>query len=105
RTTVWIKKPPASSTLRAREDREAPRNSNGISDHKTGAILNTKLSRHSHPKARPETPVEEGRPTTGIDYLGLIDTAHKTDLADKVNYAALGDPTPPVVDLTDLTSE
>ncbi|WP_257153684.1 hypothetical protein [Streptomyces lunaelactis] len=35
------------------------------------------------------------RPTTGIDYLGLIDTAHKAELADKVNYAALSEPMPP----------
>lgn len=46
------------------------------------------MSRHSHPKARP----------------GLIDTAHRSELADKVNYAALGD-IPAVVDLTDLTGE
>ncbi|MBT1183992.1 hypothetical protein HET69_08175 [Streptomyces sp. CJ_13] len=30
------------------------------------------MSRHSHPKARP----------------GLIDTAHRSELADKVNYVA-----------------
>jgi putative transposase len=68
-----------------------------------GTALPFQVSRHSHPKARPETPAEEPRTTTGIDYLGLIDTAHTAELAAKVNYAALGDPTPtPVVDLTDL---
>ncbi|MFD5065614.1 DDE-type integrase/transposase/recombinase [Streptomyces sp. NPDC058394] len=70
-----------------------------------GIALPFQVSRHSHPKARPETPAEEPRPTTGIDYLGLIDTAHKAELADKVNYAALGEPMPPTVDLTDLTGE
>ncbi|MEU6325532.1 Mu transposase C-terminal domain-containing protein, partial [Streptomyces sp. NPDC047009] len=70
-----------------------------------GTALPFQVSRHSHPKARPETPAEEPRPTTGIDYLGLIDTAHKADLADKVNYAALGEQRTPAVDLTDLTGE
>ncbi|MFD5513711.1 DDE-type integrase/transposase/recombinase [Streptomyces sp. NPDC127051] len=61
------------------------------------------ISRHSHPKARPEVPAEPARPTTGIDYLGLIDRAHATDLSSRVNYAALHpDPGEPVetVDLT-----
>jgi putative transposase len=54
-----------------------------------GKALPFQISRHSHPKARPETPIEPARPTTGIDYLGLIDTHHTNTLADKVNYAAL----------------
>ena len=54
-----------------------------------GTALPFQISRHSHPKARPETPAEQPRPTTGIDYLGLIDTAHTQELAAKVNYAAL----------------
>jgi putative transposase len=52
------------------------------------------IARHSHPKARPETPTDPPRPT-GIDYLALIDTEHTTTLAGKVNYAALADPTEP----------
>ena len=56
------------------------------------------LTRHAHPKARPETPAEPPRPT-GIDYLALIDTEHTSSLAAKVNYAALaagpGQHTPP----------
>ena len=47
------------------------------------------ISRHSHPKARPEVPAEEPTPTTGIDYLGLIDAHHTAELAGKVNYSAL----------------
>jgi putative transposase len=60
-----------------------------------GTALPFQISRHSHPKARPETPAELPRPTTGIDYLGLIDTAHTRTLAEKVNYAAFAtDPEP-----------
>ncbi|MFF3062546.1 DDE-type integrase/transposase/recombinase [Streptomyces sp. NPDC057909] len=66
-----------------------------------GSALPFQISRHSHPKARPEVPAEEPKPTTGIDYLGLIDARHTAELADKVNYSALGWATaPPAVDLT-----
>ncbi|WP_043463395.1 DDE-type integrase/transposase/recombinase [Kitasatospora sp. MBT66] len=68
--------------------------------HDAGTALPFQISRHSHPKARPEVPAETPKPTTGIDYLGLIDTQHSTELADKVNYSALGWATaPPAVDL------
>jgi putative transposase len=60
-----------------------------------GLALPFQISRHTHPKARPETPAEPPRPTTGIDYLALIDTAHTKELAEKVNYAALHQPTTP----------
>jgi CubicO group peptidase (beta-lactamase class C family) len=50
------------------------------------------INRHSHPKARPEVPAEAPKPTTGIDYLALIDAAHSAELANKVNYAAFGEP-------------
>jgi hypothetical protein len=50
------------------------------------------ISRHAHPKAKPEVPAEPPTPTTGIDYLGLIDATHTSELADKVNYTALTDP-------------
>uniref|UniRef100_UPI003FD8EA54 DDE-type integrase/transposase/recombinase n=1 Tax=Streptomyces luteireticuli TaxID=173858 RepID=UPI003FD8EA54 len=72
-----------------------------------GTALPFQISRNSHPKARPEIPAEPPKPTTGIDYLGLIDRAHATDLSNKVNYAALHpDPPTPVqpaeaVDLTE----
>jgi putative transposase len=56
-----------------------------------GTALPFQISRHSHPKARPEIPTEPPKPTTGIDYLGLIDTRYTAELADKVNYAALTD--------------
>lgn len=54
-----------------------------------GTALPFQISRHSHPKAKPEVPAEPPRPTTGIDYLGLIDATHTGELADKVNYTAL----------------
>jgi putative transposase len=47
------------------------------------------ISRHSHPKARPEVPAEPPVPTTGIDYLALVDARHTAELAGKVNYSAL----------------
>jgi len=60
-----------------------------------GTATPHQITRHAHPKARPETPTEPPRPT-GIDYLTLIDTAHTTNLAGRVNYAALAEPpTPP----------
>jgi putative transposase len=56
-------------------------------DH--GPALPHQISRHAHPKARPETPAEAPRPTTGIDYLGLVDAQHTATIAARVNYAAL----------------
>jgi putative transposase len=68
-----------------------------------GTALPFQISRHSHPKARPEVPAEEPTPTTGIDYLGLIDAHHTAEHANKVNYSALSWE-PPTADLTaDLT--
>jgi putative transposase len=56
-----------------------------------GRALPHQISRHAHPKARPETPTEPPRATTGIDYLGLLDAQHTATLAQRVNYAALAD--------------
>jgi putative transposase len=47
------------------------------------------ISRHAHPKARPETPQAPPRPTTGIDYLALVDAEYTDNIAGKLNYAAL----------------
>jgi putative transposase len=47
------------------------------------------VTRHSHPKARPETPDQEPPPHSGIDYLALLDDQHTRDTAGKVNYSAL----------------
>jgi putative transposase len=59
-----------------------------------GRALPHQISRHAHPKARPETPTEPPRATTGIDYLGLLDAQHTATLAQRVNYAALADEQP-----------
>jgi putative transposase len=60
-----------------------------------GRALPHQIARHAHPKARPETPPEPPRPTTGIDYLALVDLEHTHTLAGQVNYTALtADPAP-----------
>jgi putative transposase len=54
------------------------------------------IGRHSHPKARPETPAAQPPPHSGIDYLALLDDQYTRSVAGKVNYAALlGDQQPP----------
>jgi putative transposase len=53
-----------------------------------GQAVAFKVSRHSHPKARPEQP-GTAPPATGIDYLALIGAAHDSVLAERINYAAL----------------
>jgi putative transposase len=53
-----------------------------------GTAIPHRIGRHSHVKARPETPPQPPAPT-GIDYARLIDTAHQALLGDGVNYAAL----------------
>jgi putative transposase len=53
-----------------------------------GLAIPHRIGRHSHPKARPETPPETPKPT-GIDYAQLIDTAHTQQLQQQINYAAL----------------
>ncbi|MFC9898560.1 DDE-type integrase/transposase/recombinase [Nocardia sp. NPDC127579] len=58
--------------------------------HDAGTALPFQINRHSHPKAKPEIPAEAPQPSTGIDYLELIDNQHTDELAAKVNYAALG---------------
>jgi transposase InsO family protein len=46
------------------------------------------LSRHSHPKARPETE-QETPPPTGIDYLNLIAAEHHAQTGTAINFHAL----------------
>jgi putative transposase len=53
-----------------------------------GTAIPHRVGRHSHVKARPETPPDPPAPT-GIDYARLIDAAHHAELAEGVNYAAL----------------
>ncbi|WP_228121192.1 DDE-type integrase/transposase/recombinase [Streptomyces fagopyri] len=44
------------------------------------------ITRHAHPKAKPETPVAAPPAPTGIDYLRLIDTERTTELGQRINY-------------------
>jgi putative transposase len=53
-----------------------------------GTAVAHQIGRHTHPKARPETPDTAPEPT-GIDYLRLIDTAHTERLEARINYSAL----------------
>jgi putative transposase len=62
-----------------------------------GAAIPHHIGRHAHPKARPETPPQP-RPTTGIDYARLLDTAHQAELGRGVNYAALSATTDSIAD-------
>ncbi|MGQ0577163.1 MAG: DDE-type integrase/transposase/recombinase [Pseudonocardia sp.] len=54
-----------------------------------GAALPHRITRHSHVKARPETPPAPPAAATGINYALLLDDAHHAELAQRVNYAAL----------------
>jgi putative transposase len=56
-----------------------------------GLAIPHRIGRHTHPKARPETPPAAPAPPSGIAYLPLIDAAHQAELAATVNYAALQD--------------
>jgi putative transposase len=56
-----------------------------------GTAVPHHITRHAHPKARPEEPGsgDEAPRATGIDYLALLDTQHDRQVAGRVNYAAL----------------
>jgi putative transposase len=56
-----------------------------------GKGLPVRISRHSHPRARPEAaPVPPS--ATGIDYLGLVARRHAEELARAINYSDLAVP-------------
>ncbi len=59
-------------------------------DKSYGKALPHTISRHAHPKARPETPEPEP-PRTGIDYLALTAAAHHEQLRgdERIGYHAL----------------
>ncbi len=53
------------------------------------------ITRHAHPKARPEPlPGDNAPRATGIDYLALLGEQHDRQAAARVNYAALATPAP-----------
>jgi len=57
-----------------------------------GPALPFHITRHAHPRARPEEPGsgDEAPRATGIDYLALVDAQHDRQMSGRVNYAALG---------------
>ncbi|WP_204815100.1 DDE-type integrase/transposase/recombinase [Mycobacterium riyadhense] len=60
-------------------------------DKSYGKALPHTISRHAHPKAKPETLEPEPPPATGIDYLELTATAHHEQLRhdERIGYHAL----------------
>src|SRR5260370_30806335 len=53
------------------------------------------ITRHAHPKARPEPlPGDDIPRATGIDYLALLGEQHDSQTPPPVNYAALAGPPP-----------
>src|SRR5580658_9847116 len=58
-----------------------------------GAATPHHITRHAHPKARPEPlPGDDVPRATGIDYLALLGEQHDRQAAGPVNYAALINP-------------
>jgi hypothetical protein len=60
-------------------------------DKSYGKALPHNITRHAHPKAKPETPEPAPVPPTGIDYLAMVaDTHHQRVAADEtINFDAL----------------
>jgi len=50
-----------------------------------------RITRHAHPKARPETPEPPPAPATGIAYLQLVADAHQQQIAadERIGFHAL----------------
>jgi len=63
-------------------------------DKSYGQALPHRITRHTHPKARPETPEAPPVPGTGIDYLAMIADTHQQRLAtdETINFDALYPP-------------
>jgi putative transposase len=53
-----------------------------------GLAAPQQIRRHSHPRAKPETPAGPP-PATGIDYLAIIDAEHQAAQRNRINYSAL----------------
>jgi hypothetical protein len=60
-------------------------------DKSYGKALPHRITRHAHPKARPETSEASPVPGTGIDYLAMIADTHQQRLAadETINFDAL----------------
>ena len=65
-------------------------------DQSYGQALPHTITRHAHPKARPETPEPAPPPATGIDYLALTAAAHHEQVRrdERIGYHALYAPAP-----------
>jgi len=58
-----------------------------------GTAIPHHITRHAHPKARPEPmPGDDAPRATGIDYLALLNDQHDKHVTRPVNYAALVTP-------------
>jgi putative transposase len=63
--------------------------------HDAGVATPHHITRHAHPKARPEPlPGDDAPRATGIDYLALLGEQHSEQDKTKVNYSALINPAP-----------
>ena len=76
-------------------------------DKSFGKALPHHISRHSHPKARPEIPQPEPPPATEIDYLALTADAHHDQLRreERIGFNAIysGGQIPSQLSIDDLT--
>ena len=50
------------------------------------------IRRHTHPQAQPD-PADPPAPSSGIDYLALVEARHTEALARRIDYATLPAPT------------
>jgi putative transposase len=59
--------------------------------HSYGPAVPHVITRHAHPKARPETPEPTPPPATGIAYLQLVADTHQQQVADdeRIGFHAL----------------
>jgi len=74
-------------------------------DRNHGLAIPQVIGRHSHPRARPETPIIQPAPT-GIDYLNLIDRAHQEQINRHINYHAMTEPAgTPTTDIQQQTGK
>ncbi|MEU2718927.1 Mu transposase C-terminal domain-containing protein, partial [Streptomyces sp. NPDC007205] len=55
-----------------------------------GKAVPHRVGRHTHPKASPETP-QTPAPSTGINYLKILDETHAANTAKGINYSSLLD--------------
>ena len=83
-------------------------------DRSYGHAVPFQITRHAHPKARPETPEPAPAPATGIAYLQLVADAHHQQVAsdDRIGFDALysrtehtPEPSPEQPSLTERTDD